>query len=91
MCRWLVLLLSAALAACNTDPSPIGDLLDPDHSDEPPLSHQAFGNVQPQHVRDVEYHGALEAYEAGKRFYYSKRGQLNFACAAIHFARVTSF
>ena len=28
--------------------------------------------------------GALEAYEAGKRFYYSKRGQLNFACADCH-------
>ena len=28
--------------------------------------------------------GALAAYEAGKRFYYSKRGQLNFACADCH-------
>ena len=27
---------------------------------------------------------ALEAYEEGKRFYYSKRGQLNFACADCH-------
>ncbi len=27
---------------------------------------------------------ALAAYEAGKRFYYSKRGQLNFACADCH-------
>jgi sulfur-oxidizing protein SoxA len=27
---------------------------------------------------------ALEAYEAGKRFYYSKRGQLNFACSDCH-------
>lgn len=30
--------------------------------------------------------GALAAYESGKRFYYSKRGQLNFACADCHVA-----
>jgi sulfur-oxidizing protein SoxA len=28
--------------------------------------------------------GALAAYEAGKRFYFSRRGQLNFACANCH-------
>ena len=28
--------------------------------------------------------GALAAYEAGKKFYYSKRGQLNFSCASCH-------
>ncbi len=27
---------------------------------------------------------ALAAYEDGKRFYYSKRGQLNFACSDCH-------
>ncbi len=27
---------------------------------------------------------ALAAYEAGKRFYYSRRGQLNFACSSCH-------
>jgi len=27
---------------------------------------------------------ALAAYDAGKRFYYSKRGQLNFACSDCH-------
>lgn len=32
--------------------------------------------------------GALAAYEDGKRFYYSKRGQLNFACADCHVASV---
>jgi sulfur-oxidizing protein SoxA len=32
--------------------------------------------------------GALAAYEAGKRFYYSKRGQLNFACADCHVTSV---
>jgi sulfur-oxidizing protein SoxA len=32
--------------------------------------------------------GALAAYEAGKRFYYSKRGQLNFACAYCHVTSV---
>ena len=28
--------------------------------------------------------GALAAYEEGKKFYYSKRGQLNFSCASCH-------
>ena len=32
--------------------------------------------------------GALQAYAAGKRFYYSKRGQLNFACADCHVTSV---
>ncbi|MEA3303524.1 MAG: sulfur oxidation c-type cytochrome SoxA, partial [Pseudomonadota bacterium] len=27
---------------------------------------------------------ALEAYEKGKKFYYTRRGQLNFSCAACH-------
>lgn len=27
---------------------------------------------------------AIQAYEAGKRFYYSKRGQLNMSCAGCH-------
>lgn len=33
---------------------------------------------------DAEDPRALEAYEDGKRFYYSKRGQLNFACFDCH-------
>lgn len=32
--------------------------------------------------------GALAAYEAGKRFYYTKRGQLNFACSDCHVTSV---
>ena len=32
--------------------------------------------------------GALAAYESGKRFYYSKRGQLNFACFDCHITSV---
>ncbi|MBT3011166.1 MAG: sulfur oxidation c-type cytochrome SoxA [Candidatus Thiodiazotropha sp. (ex Lucina aurantia)] len=28
--------------------------------------------------------GALAAYESGKKFYYTRRGQLNFACAHCH-------
>jgi sulfur-oxidizing protein SoxA len=32
--------------------------------------------------------GAMAAYDAGKRFYYSKRGQLNFACADCHVTSV---
>jgi sulfur-oxidizing protein SoxA len=32
--------------------------------------------------------GAIAAYEEGKRFYYSKRGQLNFACSDCHVTSV---
>ena len=35
--------------------------------------------------------GALAAYEAGKQFYYSKRGQLNFACADCHITSVGQY
>jgi len=34
---------------------------------------------------------ALAAYEDGKRFYYSKRGQLNFACADCHVTSVGQY
>jgi sulfur-oxidizing protein SoxA len=32
----------------------------------------------------VQGKGALEAYEKGKTFFYSRRGQLNFSCATCH-------
>jgi sulfur-oxidizing protein SoxA len=32
----------------------------------------------------VDSESALQAYTAGKQFYYSKRGQLNFSCADCH-------
>ncbi len=35
--------------------------------------------------------GALAAYEAGKRFYYTKRGQLNFACADCHVTSIGQY
>jgi sulfur-oxidizing protein SoxA len=35
--------------------------------------------------------GALAAYESGKRFYYSKRGQLNFACSDCHVTSVGQY
>jgi sulfur-oxidizing protein SoxA len=34
---------------------------------------------------------ALAAYEEGKRFYYSKRGQLNFSCADCHVTSVGQY
>ncbi len=33
---------------------------------------------------DVDSPGAVAAYEAGKKFYWTKRGQLNFSCANCH-------
>ncbi len=33
---------------------------------------------------DLSQPGALEAYEKGKQYYWSRRGQLNFACAHCH-------
>jgi len=35
--------------------------------------------------------GALAAYEEGKRFYYSKRGQLNFSCSDCHVTSVGQY
>ena len=35
--------------------------------------------------------GALAAYEEGKRFYYSKRGQLNLSCADCHVTSVGQY
>ena len=32
----------------------------------------------------VDSPGALEKYEAGKKFFFERRGQLNFACASCH-------
>ena len=51
------------------------------------LAFQARGKTIDVRVPD-EQPGALAAYEAGKRFYYSKRGQLNFACADCHVTSV---
>ena len=33
---------------------------------------------------DIDTPGAVAAYEAGKKFYWTKRGQLNFSCANCH-------
>ncbi len=40
-------------------------------------------NGQPWDV-DIDTPGAVAAYEAGKKFYWTKRGQLNFSCANCH-------
>jgi len=47
------------------------------------LAFEARGTKVDVRVPD-DQPGALAAYESGKRFYYSKRGQLNFACADCH-------
>ncbi len=45
------------------------------------LAFEARGNALDIRVDGV---GALAAYETGKRFYYTKRGQLNFSCSDCH-------
>ncbi len=40
-------------------------------------------NGQPWDI-DIDTPGAIAAYEAGKKFYWTKRGQLNFSCANCH-------
>jgi len=45
------------------------------------MAYTSRGNVL--EIR-VDGDAALSAYTEGKRFYYSKRGQLNFACADCH-------
>jgi sulfur-oxidizing protein SoxA len=39
----------------------------------------------------VEGKGALAAYESGKEYYYTRRGQLNFSCAICHVDNVGKF
>lgn len=39
----------------------------------------------------VEGAAALTAYEKGKAYYYSRRGQLNFSCASCHMDNVGNF
>jgi sulfur-oxidizing protein SoxA len=51
------------------------------------LAYEARGQAVAVQV-PADQPGALAAYEAGKRFYYSKRGQLNFACADCHVTSV---
>lgn len=51
------------------------------------LAFEARGKILETMVPD-DQPGALAAYEAGKRFYYSKRGQLNFACSDCHVTSV---
>lgn len=54
------------------------------------LAFEARGKLVDVHVPEDEP-GALAAYEAGKRFYYTKRGQLNFACYDCHVLSVGQY
>ena len=47
------------------------------------MSFTSRGNVVDVKVPD-DNAAALAAYEAGKQFYYTRRGQLNFACSSCH-------
>jgi sulfur-oxidizing protein SoxA len=39
----------------------------------------------------VKGKGALAAYEKGKEYYYTRNGQLNFACSSCHVANAGKF
>jgi sulfur-oxidizing protein SoxA len=54
------------------------------------LAYEARGKVVATRVPEDDP-GALAAYEAGKRFYYTKRGQLNFACYDCHVLSVGQY
>jgi sulfur-oxidizing protein SoxA len=54
------------------------------------LALQARGQQMDVQVPEDEP-GALAAYEAGKQFYYTKRGQLNFACYDCHVLSVGQY
>ena len=47
------------------------------------ISYQSRGNTTDGVIPEDDPR-ALEAYEAGKKFYYTRRGQLNFSCANCH-------
>jgi hypothetical protein len=42
--------------------SRVGTPHDDDPHDDPPLDNKAFGNIQPHHVGDEQYHDAIRAY-----------------------------
>ncbi|MDJ0656214.1 MAG: sulfur oxidation c-type cytochrome SoxA [Xanthomonadales bacterium] len=46
------------------------------------MAYTSRGNVI--NVPTPQSEAALAAYESGKQFYYSRRGQLNFACSSCH-------
>ena len=54
------------------------------------LAFEARGQLVDVQVPDDDP-GALAAYEAGKQFYYTKRGQLNFACYDCHVLSVSQY
>jgi len=47
------------------------------------MSYTSRGNTIDVHI-SADDPRALAAYEAGKQFYYTRRGQLNFACSSCH-------
>lgn len=47
------------------------------------MAYTSRGNVINIQVPD-DSSGAMAAYEAGKQFFYTRRGQLNFACKSCH-------
>jgi sulfur-oxidizing protein SoxA len=47
------------------------------------MAYTSRGNVINVQVPD-DSSGAIAAYEAGKQFFYTRRGQLNFACKSCH-------
>ena len=54
------------------------------------MAYQSRGNPI-NIVVDTDDPGALAAYEEGKRFYYTKRGQLNFSCSDCHVSSVGQY
>jgi len=54
------------------------------------LAFQARGKILDVRVPNDDPR-ALDAYETGKRFYYTKRGQLNFACSDCHVTSVGQY
>ena len=54
------------------------------------LAFEARGRLVDVQIPDDDP-GALAAYEAGKQFYYTKRGQLNFACYDCHVLSVSQY
>lgn len=83
--RGEVVTLEVAINACREDLGLQAYAYDSDEliSITAYLAFEARGRTVDTHV-PPEQPGALEAYQSGKRFYYSKRGQLNFACSDCH-------
>lgn len=84
--RAMVMTLPLAINACReaNDEKPLGYKKGPIADLLAYMTYESRGQITTVEIPSDDPR-ALQAYEQGKEFYFSRRGQLNFACANCHF------